>query len=382
MDDWTHGTWGTPADSSRSRNVRRLIRALPLLLVVMGVAFEASTPHALKGIPFFAAAPLIAAPLFTWAVIVLYGSLGLVAVAMLYAIKGSAGGTTGVWALVTEVATLVFVTLIAVLLNGVVRRDRERLASARGVAEAAQRAVLPAPGQRVGGLRLAARYEAAQEDALIGGDLYAALSTPHGVRLLIGDVRGKGLGAIETVSVILGAFWEAADREPSLSGVMDSLERSLAREAARRTGIDDAEGFTTCLLVEIPAGNEELRVLNRGHPEPLLLRGDGELVRLAPGAFALPLGLADLAPDLPEADVYAFPPGSTLLLYTDGLSEARGADDVFYDPAGRLGGRTFTSPDHLLNAVVDDVRQYTAGIRSDDMALLAVGRPARRSSQG
>ncbi|MFG2594408.1 PP2C family protein-serine/threonine phosphatase [Streptomyces sp. NPDC048462] len=134
--------------------------------------------------------------------------------------------------------------------------------------------------------------------------------------------------------------------------------------------------------MEVPAGNEELRVVNRGHPEPLLLRADGESIRLVPRAFALPLGLGDLAPDLPEADVYAFPPGATLLLYTDGLSEARGPDYVFYDPAARLGGRTFASPDHLLNAVVDDVRRYAAGIRSDDMALLAVGRPARRSSQG
>lgn len=66
----------------------------------------------------------------------------------------------------------------------------------------------------------------------------------------------------------------------------------------------------------------------------------------------------------------------------DELSEARDADDVFCDPATRLGGRTFASPDHLLDPIVDDVREYTPGLRCDDMALLAVGRPARRSSTG
>ncbi|MFE5941214.1 PP2C family protein-serine/threonine phosphatase [Streptomyces sp. NPDC056480] len=375
MDDRSGGAPGMPPGGTRSGSAGQLARALPSLFLAMGVAFQLSTPRELTGTPFFASAPLISAPLFAWWAPVLFGGAGLLAITVLYAITGHMGGITALHGLVTELATLVFVTAIAVFLNRVVRRDRNRLASARGVAETAQRAVLPAPEHRLGALRSGARYEAAQEDTLIGGDLYAARSTPHGVRLLIGDVRGKGLGAIETVSVILGAFWEAADREPSLHGVADSLERALTREGSRRTGIDDTEGFATCAFVEIPPGDEELRVLNRGHPEPLLLRGDGTVVPLKPRAFSLPLGLGELSPGPGEMTARPFPPGSTLLLYTDGLSEARNTAGVFYDPAVRLNGRTFASPDRLLDVLVADVYRFTGGVRSDDMALLAVRRP-------
>ncbi|WP_371637056.1 serine/threonine-protein phosphatase [Streptomyces zaomyceticus] len=378
MDNRTRGTPDGPPGDTRPGNAGRLARTLPVALLAIGLAFQFSSPRELTGTPFFAAAPLISAPLFTWAPTVLFGGVGLAALGAQYTITGHMGGVTAIHGLVTELATLAFVTAIAVLLNRVVHRERNRLASARGLAKAAQRAVLPMPERRVGSLRLGARYEAAQQDTLIGGDLYAALSTPHGVRLLIGDVRGKGLGAIETVSVILGAFWEAADREHSLDGVAGSLEHALAREGTRRTGLDDTEGFTTCALVEIPPGHEELRVLNRGHPEPLLLHRDGTVDRLTPQAFSLPLGLGELAPGPGEVTTRAFPPESTLLLYTDGLSEARNAEDVFYDPAAHLSGRTFASPDRLLDALVADVRRFTAGPRSDDMALLAVRRPLSR----
>lgn len=376
MDETPQDAAGKSPGTTWDTAGRLLVRCLPLLMIVLGTVLEASAPRELKGMPFFAAAPLISAPFFTWAATLLYGGLGLLMVLVLHAIKGTAGGVPGVYGLITELATLAFVTALAVLLNRVVRRDRGRLASARDIAEAAQRAVLPQPEQCVGGLMLGTRYEAARKGTLIGGDLYAARSTPYGVRLLIGDVRGKGLGAIETVSVILGAFREAADREPTLCDVTDSMERSLARERSRGTGSDDAENFTTCVLVEVSPGNKHLRVLNRGHPEPLLLRGDGEVVRLSPHAFALPLGLGDLAPGPAETMTYEFPPESTLLLYTDGLSEARSAEDIFYDPFTRLSGRTFASADHLLDALVADVRRYTDDAQSDDMALLAVGRPA------
>ncbi|WP_309055456.1 PP2C family protein-serine/threonine phosphatase, partial [Streptomyces sp.] len=77
-----------------------------------------------------------------------------------------------------------------------------------------------------------------------------------------------------------------------------------------------------------------------------------------------------------RADERAYPPGATLLLYTDGLSEARNAQGVFYAPAERLAGRIFPGPEELLDALVDDVRRHTGGGATDDMALLAVSRPA------
>ncbi|MEU9859394.1 PP2C family protein-serine/threonine phosphatase [Streptomyces sp. NPDC047971] len=356
-------------------NALRLSLLLPVLLIVFGVLFHVTTPAQLTGTPFFVSAPLMAAPLYTWWATLFFGGAGLVATALLNLVAGSMWEPAVVQDLATELATIGFVTAIALLLNRVVRRGRARLASARGAAEAAQRAVLPTPPERLDGLHLVSHYEAAVEDTLVGGDLYAARSTPFGVRLVMGDVRGKGLGSIETVSVILGSFWEAADRDGTLVELAGSLERALARESVRRSGFDDTEAFATCVLVEIPPGHDVVRVLNLGHPPPLLFAGDGKVLTLAPGSYALPLGLSELAPTPREPDEWSFPPESTLLLYTDGLSEARGRDGVFYDPAARLGGRTFSSPVRLLGALVGDVKRYADGLTGDDMALLAAHRP-------
>ncbi|WP_411103769.1 PP2C family protein-serine/threonine phosphatase [Streptomyces sp. cmx-4-9] len=352
---------------------RQVARVLPGALIVLGLVFDLATPPSFTGSPFFSAAPLIAAPLFSYRATALTGVLACLAVVLLHAVNG----TTWKVEAMTELVTVMTVSGLALLINRVVRRSGERLASARGIAEAAQRAVLPTPAEQIAGLHVSAWYEAAQADAFIGGDLYAVQDTPYGVRLAVGDVRGKGLGAVEAVAVVLGAFREAADTEATLEGLARRLERALAREGQRRDSLDAVEGFTTCVLAEIPPGAEVLRLLNRGHPEPLLLHGDGVVAVLAPAQPALPLGMAELGSWPDRAQEWRFPAGATLLLYTDGLTEARDAAGVFYDPADRLRGRVFPGPDALLGALSSDVRRHTGGGATDDMALLAVGRPAR-----
>ncbi|MEU9082975.1 PP2C family protein-serine/threonine phosphatase [Streptomyces sp. NPDC048357] len=351
-----------------------MVRVLPAGLIVLGTVFNLLTPPRFTGSPFFSAAPLVAAPLYTFRATVLTGLLASLAVFLLQLHNGTGGKVEAL----TELATVVTVSGLALLINRVVRRSGEQLASARGIAEAAQRAVLPKPAERIGGLHVSAWYEAAQADAFIGGDLYAVQDTPYGVRLAVGDVRGKGLGAVEAVAVVLGAFREAAETEPTLEALAQRLERALAREGTRRDGLDAVEGFTTCVLGEVPPGAGVLRLLNRGHPEPLLLHGNGELVVLAPAEPALPLGMGELGGWPDRAEEWAFPAGTTLLLYTDGLSEARDRAGDFYDPAARLRGRIFPGPHALLGALSSDVRRHTGGGATDDMALLAVGRPALR----
>ncbi|WP_229697725.1 PP2C family protein-serine/threonine phosphatase [Streptomyces lasiicapitis] len=355
---------------------RALIRVLPPLLLIGGVCFDALTPPEFTAAPLFAAAPLIAAPFFRLRTTVAVAAASCAAVLTLRMTHRVGGADVQV---VTELLTMLTVGVLAVVINRVVRRGDARLASARSIAEATQRAVLPQPDPRIGGLDIAARYEAAQADAFIGGDLYAVQDTPHGVRLVVGDVRGKGMGAVSAVAVVIGAFREAAEQEASLEAVAQRLERALAREGMRRDGLDAFEGFTTAVLAEIPRGADGIvRIINRGHPEPLLLRGDGRLCVLTPSEHALPLGMGDLGTWPDRADETPFPPGTTLLLHTDGLSEARDEHGEFYDPATRLGGRIFpgpSGPDALLATLVDEVRRHTGGGATDDMALLAVRRP-------
>ncbi|WP_424212595.1 PP2C family protein-serine/threonine phosphatase [Streptomyces sp. BI20] len=356
---------------------RRFARMLPALLIAVGLCFDLFTPPRFTGSPFFSAAPLVAAPLFSRRVTVLVGLAATLSVLFLHLRNGTVGQVEAV----TELATVATVCALALLINRAVRRTGERLASARDIAEVAQRAVLPTPQERIGGLHVAARYEAAEADAFIGGDLYAVQETPYGVRLAVGDVRGKGLSAVGAVAVVLGAFREAAESEPGLDGVAARLERALAREGTRRDGLDAEEGFTTCVLAEIPhlrgAGDRPVvRIVNRGHPDPLLLRPDGSLTELGPPRPALPLGLGDLGAWPDEVAEWPFPDGATLLLFTDGMSEARDAEGEFYDPAARLAGRLFPGPEEVLDALTSDVRRHTGGGNTDDMALLAVSRPA------
>lgn len=353
---------------------RRFIRALPPLIIVGGVCFDLATPPEYTAAPLFSAAPLIAAPFFSTLTTFLTGVAAVLASIGLHLYNGTVSHISSL----TETLTVLTVAALAMLINRVVRRSGERLASARVIAATAQKAVLPTPAARIGGLQVAARYEAAQADAFIGGDLFAVQDTPYGVRLVVGDVRGKGLDAVEAVAVVIGAFREAAELEPTLEGVAQRLERALDREGTRRDGLDAFEGFTTAVLAEIPRGDGGgvVRVVNRGHPEPLLLYGDGGLDRLRPTEAALPLGMGELAVWPDRADETPYPAGATLLLYTDGLSEARDARGVFYDPAERLAGRLFPGPEELLDALVADVRRHTGGGSNDDMALLAVSRPA------
>nr|WP_223189617.1 PP2C family protein-serine/threonine phosphatase [Streptomyces sp. TRM68416] len=369
-----------PGERRRISYVRAVVRVLPALLIVGGGIYDYNTPETYSAAPFFTAAPLVAAPLYSRRGTVLTGVLAVLVVLGVHIRFGILFDVGAV----TELVTVVTVAVLAVLINQLVRRSGERLASARQIAEATQRAVLPRPDDRIGGLDIAACYEAAQADALIGGDLYAVQDTPHGVRLMVGDVRGKGMGAVAAVAVLIGAFREAAEQEASLEGLAQRLERALAREGTRRESadarddfdaVDAFEGFTTAVLAEIPHGEGIVRIVNRGHPPPLLLHADGTLCPLIAPDPALPLGMGDLGSRPDRAAEAVLPPGATLLLYTDGLSEARDAHGAFYDPELRLTGRTFPAPRTLLATLAEEVLRHSGGGMADDMALLAVRRP-------
>ncbi len=345
---------------------------LPFGFIAAGMLINVVTPRGDAFIATFAAAPLVAAAVWGVRGTAAVGLLAMAAAALVVFGRDRLDG----YAAVLRLVTVGLVALLSLAVVAVMRRGERKLASARSIAEAAQLAVLPTPPARVGGLSIAARYRAGQSGARIGGDVYAVQSTPYGVRMLVGDVRGKGLPAVRTVTVVLGAFREAADREPSLVGVVGWIERALAREAGRGEGVDPCEEFVTAVLAEVPVGvGDRVRVVNLGHPPPLLVSADGRTRVLEPPADARPLGRAGLGPEGPTAlrsEPFAW--GALLLMHTDGVTEARSADGVFYDPSVRLDGCCFRDPESLLDGLLDDIERHTGGRTTDDMALLAVTR--------
>ncbi|MFD8148362.1 PP2C family protein-serine/threonine phosphatase, partial [Streptomyces sp. NPDC059708] len=151
------------------------------------------------------------------------------------------------------------------------RRLIAELRRSREIARATQRVLLrPLPG-RIEGLALCAAQLSASRGAAVGGDLYEAVPTAYGVRMVIGDVRGHGLPALGAAAAVLGSFREAAYDEPSLGGVLLRMERSLRRHLRAEPGSPAGEDFVTVLLLQIAPDNS-LTALNCGHPWPYVLR--------------------------------------------------------------------------------------------------------------
>jgi serine phosphatase RsbU (regulator of sigma subunit) len=265
------------------------------------------------------------------------------------------------------------------------RRDRE-LAQARWVAAITQRALLRPLPRRLGALNLSTLYMAADKEATIGGDIYAAAVVGKQSRVMIGDVQGKGLAAVETAGYLLSAFRRSARKQVCLRDLPEYLDRSLREDltdtidentvdspesaAARRRIM---EGFVTAVMVDFAEEDDLLQVVNRGHPPPLLIH-DGTVRALEPKVPALPLGLGDLDGEVQQADAYELRVGDTLLLYTDGVVEARDRAGVFYPLADRLARWTSCDPGDLLGLIRDDLIRHAGARLADDVAMVVIHR--------
>ncbi|MDX2645093.1 PP2C family protein-serine/threonine phosphatase [Streptomyces sp. PA03-1a] len=340
---------------------------IPLLVIVLDSVVALFTPH-LQFYRLIGAAPALAAAMFSVAGTLGIGLLALMAGFAISAADHTLGRAPGNFTLLA----IMVVTLAATYASRV-RQNRERtLAEVRTVAETAQRVLLRPLPQRLKDIDVEVLYRAAAAQACIGGDFYEAMQTPHGVRLIIGDVRGKGLPAVEVASVILSTFRVlrmSAPDLPSLAGHMETVMSHYSREVP-----DDAlERFATIALVEIPAGEPIARVLNCGHPPPLLLHG-GEVREVEPSAPSPPINMADLVGDHYQVDTIPFTPGDRLLLYTDGVSETRDRTGTFYPLAQRVPRWALAPPRQLLDHLHQDLLTYGHGTRDDDLAALVAHR--------
>ena len=263
----------------------------------------------------------------------------------------------------TRVAVVCIISGMAVVVAGIRRRREERLAQMTALARATQLALLPPLPPRLTGITVAARYLSATREASVGGDLYEIIPTGHGIRLIIGDVRGNGLEAIRLAGRVLSAFRRSAVGTPA----MEQLACEVGQAIGPHLGEED---FVTAVLAQIgPTGG--LAIVNCGHHPPLL-RHCGGLRPLTDGKPALPFGLDD---DY-TAFTAAWSPGDRLLLYTDGLIESRDARGDFL-PEGEIAA-ALAAPgcDQALDTLMSAVHRHTGGHAHDDIALLLLERSA------
>ncbi|MGW1705423.1 PP2C family protein-serine/threonine phosphatase [Streptomyces sp. NPDC002206] len=346
--------------------------AIPLALIIVITVVDIHSPADVHLGPFLVIAPALTASLAgPW----LTAGIGVLAVAAQIFIAVLHGGL----ATSNHIAQITALTVLSALVVFVCyvreRRDRQ-LSRARSVAETAQRVLLRPPPRRIGPLRVAWLYLAAEDETQIGGDLFAIARAAHpGTRVIIGDVRGKGMAAIGEASVVLGAFREGAHRYATLPELTAALEESFCRnlEDVADTKHDPGEHFITALVLDILDQDPQAQMINCGHPPPLLVH-DHQVTALYSRCPAPPLGMSELPPSSRRADPFPFETGDILLLYTDGVIEARSPTGEFYPLAERVASFSATSPDALLRHIHDDLLAHVGEQPTDDAALLVIER--------
>ncbi|SCE27006.1 Serine phosphatase RsbU, regulator of sigma subunit [Streptomyces sp. DvalAA-14] len=344
----------------------------PLLLTALIGALAMSTPKDFAVSRLLPAAPALAASMWSVAATL---ALGLGTMAVVVGVQLAYGEDS----IGYTAAALAAVTAAAAYAAHVRLKREATLRRVRSVADAAQEVVLRPVPRRVGAVGIESLYVAAAEEARIGGDFFEALETPYGVRLVIGDVRGKGLSAVGAASALTNCFRDAAYEEPDLVSLARRLDTSLGRHSASRPAPDEAERFATAVFAQIPANGDRAELLNLGHPAPLLLH-DGEIREVEPRQPSPPLNMAvlvgsgDPAGTVYHVDTVLLAPGASLLLYTDGVTETRDRDGAFFPLLRWARDQDPATSRKLLGLLHEQLLDFSSGELDDDIAALVVRR--------
>ncbi|MFE7749693.1 PP2C family protein-serine/threonine phosphatase [Streptomyces sp. NPDC057428] len=339
-----------------------------ILLTTAVVLIDAFTGQELPVIPLLVVLPALAS------VFCSVRQTSAVAVWVTLVVVSSRVASTGAfWDVVFLVGFTALASGLGVVACAARIRHATQMARLRSATVALQRQILRPLPVTTGQVCVHGLYEPIEEDRFVGGDIYEVVQSSHGTRVIIGDVQGKGLPAIGAGFAALGAFREAAVREPDLTAVADAVEDAVVRHNAYSAETGETERFVTALLLAFDGG-EKVRVVNCGHVLPRLLR-DGRAWVVTLDRTSVPLGMAELSSEVRTAQWVDFPPGATLLVFTDGVTEARDVTGAFYPFDERLAEWAGREPAALLEALRADLQEFSGGVRRDDVAVLVMSRP-------
>ena len=245
--------------------------------------------------------------------------------------------------------------------------DNARLYRERSyIARTLQQSLLPPELPEIAGAEVAARFHPAGEAIEVGGDFYDVFDTAHGWNVVMGDVCGKGADAAALTALARYTLRTLGVQETSPAEILRKLNDALLRQRTDRR-------FCTVAYASLSVnggGSAEVCLSSGGHPLPYVLRADGTVEAVGePGTLlgVLPeVSLSDTAVRLDRGD--------TMVLYTDGVTEARG-------PSGMLGndqlkailascaGLDANSVAERIESVALEIQE---GNPRDDIAILAV----------
>ncbi|CAL9603288.1 hypothetical protein SUDANB58_05482 [Streptomyces sp. enrichment culture] len=254
-----------------------------------------------------------------------------------------------------------------------VSAERDRRAEAERLARTLQRTLLPPVLPAVPGLHAAAAYHTASAHE-VGGDFYDLFPLDDGRwAFFLGDVCGKGADAAALTSLTRYTLRAAAIYDPDPCAALHNLDTVLKGEYQ-----GGAPRYCTAVfgvLQPLPDGSFEITLAGGGHPSALALRADGTVQPVSTAGGQL-IGMLP-EPRFVQTTTRLFP-GDGLLLYTDGLTEARVPDGTMLGEEGLVGHLTAVTAhtaDDLLESVEALLRRLGAGV-SDDTALLALSVPS------
>jgi PAS domain S-box-containing protein len=235
------------------------------------------------------------------------------------------------------------------------------------VASEFQRAALPVTLPSAEGVNFDAFYEAGRSEALVGGDWYDAVELLDGrILVSVGDVSGSGLAAAVVMSHVRQSFRAAAQLEPDPLAILDAADRALRAE--------DPDRIVTAFVGLLDPLTGDFWYACAGHPRPIVRFPDGTLHELA--TDGLPIGLRTKA-GRGTAGMLRLPPGSLVVLYTDGLVEStrdiyegeRALREAICDPAVRDAA----APARAIR------ERVLGGESNDDTAILTIRLPANEA---
>ncbi|HZU73408.1 MAG TPA: GAF domain-containing SpoIIE family protein phosphatase [Acidimicrobiales bacterium] len=253
--------------------------------------------------------------------------------------------------------------------------DNARLFSERTeVARSLQSALLPPRLPAIEGLEVAARYRAAGEGLEVGGDFYDLFSIGRGAwAAVIGDVCGRGSEAAAVTGLVRHSLHASALQARNPASMLQVANAVLGEH---QDGGSDRFCTAACAILR-PGEVTRATIASAGHPAPLILRADGAIEEFDGGGLAL--GIAPgRGPGL-HSKRYSLGAGDTLVLYTDGVTEARDGSGRFFGHEGLeavLRERAGSGAGPIAGGLLHSVEAFSGGRLNDDLAILVISVPS------
>jgi serine phosphatase RsbU (regulator of sigma subunit) len=207
----------------------------------------------------------------------------------------------------------------------------------------------------------------------VGGDAFDYAVNGDVLHVALFDAVGHGIAASSITALAISVYRNARRTGLDLSDSYRSIDKWIHAQYP--------DGFVTAVLAELDLAGGRYRAINAGHPGGLLLR-DGRLVKSLPAPTALPLGWGHLADPIPHLTDEALQPADRILLYTDGVVEARTADGDFFgvqrlaDFVGKASADRLPAPETMRRLISAILAHQHDHLTDDATALMLEWRPA------